>query len=149
MKSLWNAADAAEIRNRIQKLSPSAKRQWGTMSVSQMQRHMVIAFQAATGEMTLKSDPLQVLASLGIMRKIIIEWMPWPKSLPTAKDFIVSSDPDFDATHAAFTKVFEEFVSKNSSSAFGSHPLFGKMPYQQWGQLMYKHTDHHLKQFGV
>lgn len=149
MKSLWNAADAAEIRNRIQKLSPDSTRKWGTMTVSQMERHMVIAYQAATGEMTLQADSLQKLASIGFMRKLIIEVMPWPKSLPTAKDFIVSSDPDFKESHAAFSKVFEEFVCKNSSSTFGSHPLFGKMPYQQWGKLMYKHTDHHLKQFGV
>ena len=29
------------------------------------------------------------------------------------------------------------------------HPIFGAFTHQQWGQLQYKHLDHHLRQFGV
>ena len=29
------------------------------------------------------------------------------------------------------------------------HPLFGKITPLEWGTGMYKHLDHHLKQFGV
>lgn len=29
------------------------------------------------------------------------------------------------------------------------HPFFGKLTSEQWGKGIYKHLDHHLKQFGV
>ena len=29
------------------------------------------------------------------------------------------------------------------------HPFFGALKPQQWAILMYKHIDHHLRQFGV
>jgi hypothetical protein len=29
------------------------------------------------------------------------------------------------------------------------HPLFGPLTTTQWGQLTWKHLDHHLRQFGV
>jgi hypothetical protein len=29
------------------------------------------------------------------------------------------------------------------------HTFFGKMTKEQVGQLVYKHADHHLRQFGV
>ena len=28
------------------------------------------------------------------------------------------------------------------------HAFFGKLSGDEWGQLMYKHIDHHLRQFG-
>lgn len=30
-----------------------------------------------------------------------------------------------------------------------SKALWGKMTYEDWDKLMWKHIDHHLKQFGV
>ena len=29
------------------------------------------------------------------------------------------------------------------------HPFFGPLKPQQWAILMYKHLDHHLRQFGA
>lgn len=29
------------------------------------------------------------------------------------------------------------------------HPFFGKLTNEQWSKGLWKHTDHHLQQFGV
>jgi transposase InsO family protein len=29
------------------------------------------------------------------------------------------------------------------------HSLFGRLTPEEWATLMYKHVDHHLRQFGV
>jgi hypothetical protein len=29
------------------------------------------------------------------------------------------------------------------------HPLLGRLSFQEWGVATYKHTDHHLRQFGA
>jgi hypothetical protein len=31
----------------------------------------------------------------------------------------------------------------------GAHPSFGRLSGREWGILVYKHTDHRLRQFGV
>ncbi|WP_424351099.1 DUF1569 domain-containing protein [Lutimonas sp.] len=28
------------------------------------------------------------------------------------------------------------------------HPFFGELNREEWARLVYKHLDHHLKQFG-
>jgi hypothetical protein len=30
-----------------------------------------------------------------------------------------------------------------------THPAFGRMTADDWGALIHKHTDHHLRQFGA
>ena len=29
------------------------------------------------------------------------------------------------------------------------HPFFGRMTGEEWDRLLWKHLDHHLRQFGV
>jgi hypothetical protein len=31
----------------------------------------------------------------------------------------------------------------------GYQPLFGNLQHKEWGIMLYKHTHHHLKQFGL
>ncbi len=32
---------------------------------------------------------------------------------------------------------------------FQEHPIFGKLNKKDWGRLIWKHLDHHLRQFNV
>jgi hypothetical protein len=36
-----------------------------------------------------------------------------------------------------------------AKAAEQTHAFFGKLSGREWGELMYKHIDHHLQQFGV
>jgi len=36
----------------------------------------------------------------------------------------------------------------SSTSETYPHPLFGNMSREDWGRLIYRHFDHHLRQFG-
>ena len=42
---------------------------------------------------------------------------------------------------------FQQAGPENCSSH--PHPFFGKLTPEQWGKGIYKHLDHHLKQFDV
>jgi len=43
----------------------------------------------------------------------------------------------------------DEFAKLDSRETWYPHPSFGEFTKEQWGQLEYKHLDHHLRQFGV
>ena len=36
-----------------------------------------------------------------------------------------------------------------TDAKMGEHPAFGDISYDDYGVLIAKHTDHHLRQFGV
>lgn len=44
---------------------------------------------------------------------------------------------------------FNKLATGRSSITCHEHPFFGKMTGEDWGHLMYKHLDHHFRQFGV
>ena len=46
-----------------------------------------------------------------------------------------------DAALAAALSPLEEYLE--------GHPFFGAMTSEEWSVLMYKHLDHHLRQFGA
>ena len=44
----------------------------------------------------------------------------------------------------------DSFASQGAACCTGHrHPFFGPLKPEQWAILMYKHVDHHLRQFGV
>ena len=148
MPTLFDSDTQAQVLDRVNKLNPASARQWGKMSVSQMLKHMSTAFSVPINKIRLPKDKLYYIAANPFTRWVMINVMPkWPKNMATVDAFIVKEDPDFATAKAEFLQVFNEFlVSKDFS---GSHPAFGVMPREQWGQAMYIHLDHHLRQFGV
>lgn len=147
MKSLFENSVQAEINNRIAQLSANSVRKWGTMSVSQMLKHMEIAFSVPIKKINLPKDKLYIFSANPIARTLLIDILPWPKNMITAKDFIVTTDPNFETAKTELLTTYSEFL--NATDLSGSHPVFGVMDKATWGKAMYKHFDHHLKQFGV
>lgn len=133
---------------RIEKLSATSQRKWGTMSVSQMLKHLSIAFSVPINKIQVPKDKLYFLSANPFARWLMIKAMTkWPKNLVTAESFKVKNDPDFEVTKKEFIENFTEFI--NETKFDGSHPVFGVMSKELWGQAMAIHLNHHLEQFGV
>ncbi|MFT3682475.1 MAG: DUF1569 domain-containing protein [Ferruginibacter sp.] len=149
MKSLFDAGTYSEITERLNKLTGTSKRQWGKMEVSQMLAHCKEAFKVPLSEKPLKGSLLlRMVASL--FKSKLYNDSPWKQGLPTSPAFIVKDEKNFEnekqALSALVTKFYELGPEKVGNHP---HPVFGSFTKQQWGQAMYKHLDHHLRQFGV
>lgn len=147
--SLWNTSDQSDLKYRLSKLNKDSKRQWGTMNVGQMLRHMDIAYKNAIGEIFVPKQSMAVIASIPPVRWLFIYMLPFQKNLPTAKEYIASPNIDFGAAYDTFLNTYEKITKDLETIKFVEHPIFGKLSHQDWGALLYKHLDHHLKQFGV
>lgn len=147
MESLFEKSTQQAITQRLQNLNANSKRAWGTMTVSQMLKHLEIAFAVPINKVSLPKENLQFLVANPLMRKLVIDVFPWPKNMMTAKDFVVKSDPEFEQAKQSFLEVYNQFIEAKTLT--GSHPIFGEMDKDTWGRAMYKHLDHHLRQFGV
>ena len=117
------------------------------MNATQMMTHLTEWMRLATGE--LKSAPKNKPMRYPVIKQLIIYVMPWPKGVPTAPELLTREASGWEAEHADFTERLGSFGKLKSKSDWPLHPVFGRLSTRTWGVLGYKHTDHHLRQFGV
>ncbi|WP_373493013.1 DUF1569 domain-containing protein [Aquiflexum sp.] len=148
MKTILNEADYAAIRKRIMGLSATSPRQWGKMNLQQMLVHCTAQLKLALGEITSKPQGLFLMRT-GLGKWLIFSNLPWPKGAMTPKEMNVATN-DFLLTDIELEKVdllnYLEKV-KRQDQLF-PHPFFGNLNRNEWSRMIYKHLDHHLKQFG-
>ena len=52
-------------------------------------------------------------------------------------------------TVARLLASFNKVVAAGEMFAWHPHPMFGQLSGHSWGVLMWRHMDHHLRQFSV
>ncbi|WP_109097933.1 DUF1569 domain-containing protein [Aquimarina sp. AU58] len=147
MKSLLDPAVHNEIENRINKLSVTSNAIWGKMNVSQMFHHCQFPLKIALKKDHPKLKP-NILAKL-LFKKSMYNDKPWRKNLPTHSKLKVVEQKDFETEKEKLLHLVTEFSSQRDKKEWEPHPIFGKFTNKQWGQLQYKHLDHHLQQFNT
>ena len=73
----------------------------------------------------------------------------WSKGLPTAKFLKPNEQKNFDSEIEKLNTLIDEAHAQKDKTEWDAHPAFGYFTAQQWGQMQYKHLDHHFRQFGV
>lgn len=147
MGSIYDKADNQAIIARINSLSPDSKALWGKMTVDQMCQHCIAAMQVAFGQKELKVNFL--LGILGRMIKNKAFNNDFGKNSPTAKELKCEGSYDFESSRKEFAENFSQFAKDMHIIKVLYHPFWGKMTYEDWDKLIWRHTDHHLRQFGV
>jgi hypothetical protein len=149
MPSLFEPNISTDILNRIEKLTPQSTALWGKMNVAQMLHHCNMALGTATGEVQLKT-PFFLKLMQPLIKKVVMSNKPYKPGLPTAKEFIITTDKEFEAEKNMLLKRLHTFIENGEKDCDGRvHPAFGKLSAYEWGFSQWKHFDHHLKQFGV
>ena len=148
MKTIFDKTTHDEIIGRLDNLTANSTRQWGKMSPSQALEHCSRALEAASGKNPMKHALIGKLISWAVKKSFFSE-KPMPKNSPTAPEFVIKDDPDFEATKAKLKTLTSEFSALGEAKTDGNmHSFFGKLSGKEWGILQYKHLDHHLLQFG-
>jgi hypothetical protein len=150
MKTVFDPATMEEVKSRVAQLTPNSAPQWGKMTLPQMLAHCSIGIQMTTGE--VKPPRIFLGRILGpIIRHLALrDDAPMRRDSPTAPLLLVIDDRDFATEHQKFSEILNRFA-ESGPTACTTHPhaFFGKLTPDQWGVLMYKHLDHHLRQFGA
>lgn len=147
MKSVLDQSARQELIGRIKLLNENSKAQWGKMNVYQMLKHCVLCEEHYLGRMPIKRAFMgRIFGKVGL-RNILREDKPFPTSAPTSTSFKVKEETgDVESEKRTWIALIEEYG--NYSHDF-VHWFFGKMTKEQVGQFVYKHNDHHLRQFSV
>ncbi|HLH02813.1 MAG TPA: DUF1569 domain-containing protein [Bryobacteraceae bacterium] len=150
MKNLFDVALANQVKQRIDCLRIDSQRQWGRMSVAQMMAHCASALEMALGEIRPPRALLGRLIGFIIKPRVVGNDEPFRRNAPTMRDLVVSGKCDLDTERSRLWSLIDRFVSGGPSACtVHPHPFFGPLTPAEWAVLMYKHLDHHLRQFGV
>jgi hypothetical protein len=147
MKSAWNISDRRELQRRVEALRPETRGRWGSMTAPQMVAHLADSLRMALGDLscTPKKSPIRYTP----LKQLIIYWLPFPKGVPTAVELITRAPATWQAEIDALNSLLEQFARRDRTGQWPDHPAFGRMHGTAWGVLVYRHMDHHLRQFGV
>ncbi len=149
MKNLFDKSAYEEIMSRINKLSANSQRQWGKMEVAQMLAHCKEAFKVPLSDKKMPRSVVGLLLGWAFKNKLHND-DPWKKNLPTAPNFIIRDDRDFEKEKQELAALINQFYNGGPEKAGRfPHPMFGSFTSEQWGKSMYKHLDHHLQQFNA
>jgi hypothetical protein len=147
--NLFDSADRQALVRRLDGLQPASARQWGKMNSAQMLAHCAVALEVACGERPKKQVLLGRLLTPFIRSSVLGE-KPFVRNSPTDPDFIIADERDFAAERQRLATLIDRFCQRGPDAASGQvHSFFGKLNGDEWGRLMYKHLDHHLRQFGA
>ncbi|RYZ20430.1 MAG: DUF1569 domain-containing protein [Chitinophagaceae bacterium] len=148
MNDLFDPEGARQLLERLYRLQPGQPALWGRMNVAQMLTHCQAPFATYFGELHIPQSLVGLLFGRFAKRRLF-SGKPWPRGLPTAREFVITDDRDFESERNKLAAQIERFSSSSILLHPPRHPFFGKMSAQEWSRLAYRHTDHHLRQFGV
>jgi hypothetical protein len=150
MKNLLEAGTAKEIRERIAKLGPKNERQWGKMTAPQAMAHCSVVMEWAVGD---KDEPRMFLGRIFgplVKRQVVKDDKPLARNTPTAKSLVVADERDLAKECQRLSALVERFCAGGPPGCTKNpHTFFGQMTPEEWATIMYKHVDHHLRQFGA
>lgn len=147
MKSFFEDGVYNEISTRLDNLNKNTQAQWGKMNAGQMLHHCQMPLNIILEKDDYGVKPNWLINLL--FKKSMFNDKLWRKNMPTAPDFKITDDKDFNTEKERITSLIDELNSIKNREEWQPHPAFGKLTKDQWGKMQYKHLDHHLRQFGL
>jgi hypothetical protein len=149
MNSLFEQNGLDEVIGRIDKLQADTQRQWGKMDVAQMMAHCTAALDLACGRM---NRPRVLIGRIlgPVVRPLFSNDKAFSRNSPTDEKLKITDLRDFEREKAQLKERIREFHDGGEQKCTTHpHPFFGSLTPREWGIGMYKHLDHHLRQFGA
>jgi hypothetical protein len=148
MKNIFDPKAKQEIIARIDKMTPQTKAVWGKMNSTQSLRHMAMAFQIPLDE--IRPTVKNVKIPKWLMRFFLLNMKPPKNRAETFPEMNIIKNnitvSDFETEKRNLKNYVDKF--DKAGSLIPENAMAGKFTRNDWGKLLYNHTDHHLRQFG-
>ena len=151
MKTIFDKRVRDGLIERTNQLDSESKALWGKMNVNQMTKHCIIWNQwvlDVDNNIEYKQTFIGKLFGKMVLKSNTKNDKPLGKNTPAGSDFIVKEKSgDVEKQKKTLIELIERYEQYNNSNFI--HDFFGNMTTEQIGIFAYKHSDHHLRQFGV
>ncbi|WP_263379251.1 DUF1569 domain-containing protein [Granulicella paludicola] len=150
MKNLFDLTHVEELKPRLDHLQPDMPRLWGKMNAAQMLAHCAASMELALGDRKPKRMAIGRLLGRFIKSKAFFDEVPMRRNSPTIPGLAIEDPRDFNAERAQLLQLIDRFAAAGPAGCTDHpHAFFGALTPEEWSAWMYKHLDHHLRQFGV
>lgn len=148
MSSVADPAAILRLETRLCALRPDSPRQWGTLSPAEALCHLADGAARVLGRPGGEPGPERTFRKWVAFRSPL----PWPRGARTPPEI----DPrasgtrptDFEVDRKRAVEGLRAVAAATGVALPRSHALFGAMTPGDWHRWAYRHTDHHLRQFG-
>ncbi len=148
MKSIFFDKTRNELIERIKTLNENSTAQWGKMTVYQMLKHCTLWEEMIQEKRKYKRPLMGLLFGKMALKAVLKNENPLRQNSPTIPEFTIKNKSgDILDQKTKWISRIENYVNFSASDFI--HPFFGKMTTEQIGYLVFKHIDHHLRQFNV
>jgi len=150
MKTIFDKNIREQLISRIDQITIDKKANWGKMNVFQMVKHNTYwnGWILGKGNHTYKQAFMGKIFGKIAMKRMVKDEKPFDKNIPTPDHFKPKeSNGDLAFEKSKWINLIREYKNYNNPKFI--HGFFGRMTQEQIGILVYKHTDHHLRQFGL
>lgn len=147
MRTVFDKATRDELISRINSLNEHNTAQWGKMNLYQMLKHCTLWEEMMLGKKNHKQAFIGRLFGKMALKSLTEDERPLTRNTPTLPELRIKEQGDVSSEKMKWTALIEEHALETPAEIM--HPFFGKINKEQIGYLVYKHTDHHLRQFNA
>lgn len=149
MKSIADPLELDSLVRRLGALRPETQRRFGTLTAGEMLCHLADSARSVLARPGAGDGrPRRLARWIGLYSSL-----PWPKGAKTAPGVdprIAGTRPtDFEQDRLRAIEGLRQLSTAPAEAFPRSHAVFGRMRHQDWRCWAYRHTDHHLRQFGA
>ncbi|HEY9261238.1 DinB family protein [Chitinophaga sp.] len=146
MKTIFDPATREELIARINTLNEQSTAQWGKMNIYEMLKHCITYEQMMLGKLRYKRAFIGLLFGKMALKDFVGDDRAIKRNVPTLPQLKVKgANGNVAAETSKWIALLEEYAADDDRKIV--HAFFGPLTWEQAGQLVYKHTDHHLRQF--
>lgn len=150
LPNVFEKSACDQLINRINQLNTETQPTWGTMSVDQMLAHCNVTYEMIFENKHKKPNALMRFILKAMIKNKVVSEASYPKNSRTAPAFIIHDKRKFETEKQRLINYITKVNQLGANDFDGKESLsFGKLNKTEWNNMMYKHLDHHLKQFGV
>lgn len=148
MSTFADPTAKASVRQRVERLTPNAKRQWGRMTPHQMVCHLTDGYRMLAGQR--QPAPVDNFFTRSVVRLVALHTpMSWPRGVKTVREADQeqggTKPVEWDRDLGELLRMVDSFHAPEGLK----HPIFGPLTAAEWNVWGFRHADHHLRQFGL
>ena len=153
MPTIANPATLDQLVHRIERLTPDSTRVWGVMTSAEMLCHLGDATDSTLGRRIPPGTAPSKVLPLPVKWLMLYSPLPFPRGVETRPGVNPRKEgtrpADFNSDRTRAIEGLRALAVAAPETLSPSHFRFGKMSQRAWQHWAYKHTDHHLRQFGI
>ena len=150
LPNIFTEKVSTELISRIEALKADSQAKWGKMSVAQMLAHSNVTYEMIYEDKHAAPNFFIKIILKLFVKSIVTNEVPYKQNSDTAPQFVIVEEKNFETEKNRLISYIQKTQALGENNFDNKESLsFGVLSKTQWNNMLYKHLNHHLAQFGV